>query len=315
MAYSAQPPRSDEISHEVAIDAIATLGEASVTALLEGPSPLDSWSADSKQRVLELAGLRTTSVELVKAQFPHLLGRPTVKNTPPSPFDSPELQESYEHHSGTLPVLITAPHNGWRKTLGDRTLPPIPHSKASDGATRFIAQDIHHFLGARDLPTPTVLIDAVHRRHRTPQTRASFEYKTYEALCTLRQQHIGPIVHLDLHGFSPHASTADYDLILGTAHRQTVGNTNADVQLANFAASHGYRTYVPKSEPAPGEVFSARSPATLVQRVASLALGQTGSIQIEISSNFRTAETREAGQQLAHDLGTFCLKWAQHAPI
>lgn|GEM_PF-4166552 len=311
VAYNVQPPRPDEISHEVAIDTISTLGQSAVTTLLEDKSPISDWPEPSKARVLELAALRDESVACVRRQFPDLFGSAVDTTDRTDTLMAPHLQESFWQQDGTLPVLVTAPHNGWRKTLGMQELPRAPHSKASDGATRFIAQDIHRFMQGCGQLTPTILIDAVHRAYRTPETRAFFEYKTYEALCKLRREHDGPLLHLDIHGFGKHPETQDYDLILGTAHRKTVGDSNADRQLASFTNARGYRTYLPNEEPQQGEVYTAQSPATLVQRVSQVAAGQIASIQIEISPNYRTKETQERGQQLAHDLGMFCVEWPQ----
>lgn len=282
-----------------------------VNLLLTDTSPISDWPDQSKQRVLELATLRDASVSRVHAQFPDLFDAPHGTIRSPGVPSTPHLQESFVQHHGELPVLVTAPHNGWRKMLGGQDLPRAPHSKAADGATRFIAQDMHHFLRDQDLPAPTVLVDAVHRSYRTPETRAFFEYKTYEALCNLRCEHSGPVLHLDVHGFGMHAETQDYDLILGTAHRKTVGDFSVDHELATFATDRGYRTYLPNEQPLPNEMYTAKSPATLVQRVSNLALARTASIQIEISPGYRTAETQDRGQQLAHDLGMFCVEWTQ----
>ncbi|HJP96570.1 MAG TPA: hypothetical protein VJ843_04325 [Candidatus Saccharimonadales bacterium] len=312
VAYNVQPPRPNEISHEVAIDTISTLGQTVVAALLANKSPISAWSEQSKQRVMELATYRNASVKQVHAQFPDLFTAATEATAHHGDSAwTPDLQDAFVQLNGTLPVLITAPHNGWRRALGERDLPRAPHSKASDGATRFIAQDIHRFLQARDLPAPTILMDAVHRAHRTPQTRAFFEYKTYEALCNLRREHDGTVLHLDIHGFGNHPETQDYDLILGTAHRETVGDSDVDHELASFTRAHGYRTYLPGTQPRPGEAYTAKSPATLVQRVAHLALAQTASVQIEISQRYRTQETQHRGQQLARDVGAFCVTWGQ----
>ncbi len=208
-----------------------------------------------------------------------------------------------------MPILVTAPHGGYRKQLGDHELTRNPGSKARDRATAEITREMRAAAGD-DLP---ILIDQLHRAYRTPQTLAHFESQVFSRLREIHERRDvdQPLLHLDVHGFRPTAATEPYDLILGTGHRTTMGGLDADHALAGYMSEQGYSVYLPTEKPIANERYAADGLGTLAQKVAHLALAQVGSVQIEINSAFRTSEGKKRGQRLARDLGEFCLDWAR----
>jgi hypothetical protein len=306
--------REGERLRATEIDALSTLGTTVVQAVLNETSVLDDWSDQQRDDVAHFAALRSAGCTRVMRAFPGLfLGKNILDDEPaqePSSIAQRLLAGTVERHEGMLPILITAPHNGVLKSLGTIALPQSRSSVAPDGATSNISRDIHTFLAQDGAPTPTVLIDRIHRMHRTPETRAFFEEQTMRAICELRERFDArPILHIDVHGYAGNEHTDQFDLVLGTGHRHTIGKLDADMQLAQFMAKRDYRVHLPTAFAQPNEHLTAENPGTLSQRVRSLKLPLVGSLQIEIHSRLRKAATMERGVQLARDLSRFCIAW------
>ncbi len=298
-----KPIQSPESQRTGEIDALSTLGGTAVCALLEDPrSPVSSWPDGDRALLERFTVLRTASEKGI--------------DVTPTPEEIPLefLPDTYTHHLGTLPILVTAPHEGRLTVVGNRQLVKNAHSVSRDGGSSYIARDIRAFLLAEGNEAPPVLVDNVSRAYRTPQTRAYFEGQTFRVLRAMRAVLAtdAPLLHLDIHAFGPKPETDAFDLIFGTGHRHTLGSLDADKELASFMRDHGYAVRLPTTTLYPDEHFTSDYAGTLAQRVRAQNIPHTGSIQIEIHRKFRTQEGKPAGQQLARDLGAFCLRWSKN---
>ena len=226
------------------------------------------------------------------------------------------LEGTLEIRQGGLPVLITVPHDGNLKTLRETELPTNTRSKGRDIAVNYIARDIFRYFTYSQSKHPSLIIERVHRTHATPQIETYFEEQVIKTLCNMLIYHNfqGPLLHIDLHGFGEQPVFGDYDLILGTGYRTTIGETQADIYFATFMQKEGYRVYLPGEEYKEGEKFSADNPQTLVQRVRSFQLPNVISMQIETWSRFRRKGSKYEGQTLSVDLADFIANWSNQIP-
>lgn len=299
---------------------LATMGEAAVETILSETEVTRDWTDEDRLELCRLAALRTAVEVQVAAQFPEFFPGVVAPNDyePPEPTtdDLPPdvLAQTSSCIAGTLPILVTAPHGGHRTHFGDHALAYRPEGRLRDGGTKEITQDTAAFV-TEVVPSQalSILIDEVSRQYRTSQTRTHFELQTFLRFCEMRRLFPAgtPLLHLDIHGFKAISENEMYDLILGTGHRTTTGGLDVDQALHDFMRDCGYAVYLPTTEPSEGEYFAADHANTLVQRVSSLALQNAGSVQIEISSKFRSREALPLGKKLARDLGTFCIEWSK----
>lgn len=302
------------------IDALSTLGESAVEALFSATDILDDWSPDEQRHVRRFAALRTDSEVQVARQFPALFPGIVLPASYESPAPTPEelpiesLNGTVDIRPGSIAALLTAPHGGHKTRFGNYQLPYDRREPLPDGATAEITLDARQYVAeaSEEQHSLSILADRVARRHRTPQTRAHFELQAFLQLCAMRQRFDAStsLLHLDIHGFAPGPRNEMYDLVLGTGHRSTVGDTDADRMFAAHMEALGYSVYLPTEEPTEGEVFAANHPGTLVQRFRSLGLQNIASVQIEINARFRTNEGLALGKKLARDIGSFCLAWS-----
>lgn len=302
---------SETVKRGTEIDRLSTLGRGIVDLIVRN-NLLEGWGARDAVTLQSFATWRQWGRARVKETFPELFRNKSkgIDNSlPPDGLPVSALEQGVEHQFGTLPVLVTAPHGGYKKSLGELALPQCPYSKLRDGATMEIARDIRNAADEK----LSVLIDLVSRQNRTPQTRAYFETQVMLRICEIHQQsNAAPLLHLDIHGFAPTVETDAYDIFLGTNHRATIGNSIADQLFAEYMMKNGYRIYLPTETRHRTEYYTAGHPGTLVRQVASLGLYNVASMQLEINARFRTHDRLEEGKQLARVIGRFCLEeWAQ----
>jgi N-formylglutamate amidohydrolase len=111
------------------------------------------------------------------------------------------------------------------------------------------------------------------------------------------------ILLIDLHGFKkqPRASR-HYDLILGTAHRETIRHGNIDSEFAEFMRQKSYEVFLPDRQPASpeGDLFSA---GQIVRCYAEKY--RINAMQVEVASIFREKDAEGRGQKLARDMAEF----------
>ncbi len=204
-------------------------------------------------------------------------------------------------------MLLTAPHDGELTQIGAYTLPEHP-DKFRDGATYAIAREAYEYLDNELSLVPTLIADLVRRNHRTPQTMEYFRNRVFGEIHKQTQAFADqPIRHLDIHGFRQRLPHQDYDLILGTAHRKTVGTHDTDFRIADFMRDRGYTVYLPTTEPHENESLTAEPAATLAQKVRTLGIAAVSTVQVEINRTFRTRDATERGCKLSRDLGDLCI--------
>ncbi len=120
-----------------------------------------------------------------------------------------------------------------------------------------------------------------------------------------------PKLLLDLHGFSTQPVIGEFDLILGTDHRTSVGDSIVDQQFADFMRARNYRVYLPTQEEVDGERFTASGSkrdgqiVPLVQEVVAANITNAVSMQLEIAWHFRQAGAKEVGTRLANNISEF----------
>ena len=208
---------------------------------------------------------------------------------------------------GTLPVLLTVPHDGTLHSLANVDLNHLLDSRPRDIAVRRVARDIFIHILKTSKKQPNLIIQRVHRSRITEQIQSYFEDKSVSMLEEIAVDSKRAGLLLDLHGFTKQPSFGEYDLILGTNHRQTVGGTNADREFAGFMRQRGYEVYVPQETPVDGELYGATDPRTLVQKARQQGPGNVVGLQVEIARHFRTRDATDVGQKLSGDMGDFMI--------
>lgn len=170
---------------------------------------------------------------------------------------------------------------------------------------RCVARDIYLHSLREYHETPSLMIQTVHRRFATTTIKSHMENSAAEMLAGIAEKNDNHGLLIDLHGFTKQPFFGEFDLILGTGHRKTVGNTDIDHKFASFMAERGYGVYVPSEESVTGELYGATLPRNLIQKMNMRGLSATVGLQIEIARHFRTADATERGKQLSRDLGDF----------
>lgn len=224
-----------------------------------------------------------------------------------------DLRYSLFVRRGTLPIVLTVPHDGFLEKVGqthlvkDEVLSPSPR----DEAVRVVARDIYTHVWNKIDQVPSLVICLVKRKFRTIQTQRYFEQAAINLLKSTAISNPGKrILHIDLHGFKEQPEIGDYDLIFGTDHRKSVGSS-ADIELANFMINRGYKVYLPTEEVRAGERYGAGGEigedkiSPLVQEVLATQMTQVDSIQIETARRFRQRGAETEGKKLSRDLGNF----------
>lgn len=178
------------------------------------------------------------------------------------------LEKTIFVRRGTLPVLLSVPHDGTLDSIGGVPLALYSGSKPRDFAVRPVARDIFIHILRSSRKSPDLLIQRVHRSFISSQIQSYFENKVINFLSEPTSSYrgeMGKVLLIDLHGFTKQPEFGEFDLILGTGHRQTVGESSVDYDFSSFMMDRGYRVYVPSEKPIPGELYPADRPSwTLV---------------------------------------------------
>ncbi len=212
---------------------------------------------------------------------------------------------------GDLPILITVPHDGRDIAVMGQGIMPIPGGTPGDRNVRYIANDLCDFVENRMDRRPSLVIDDI-KRSRRWATSPVFDRLVKYRMALLTGEFEGridkPPLFLDLHGFVKQPPFGDYDLILGTSHRTSL-QSDIDLQFGEYMERLGYAVYVPQEHPVEGELFGADSDRTLTRQVSN-EFPHVDCVQVEIHQDFRTAEGRERGVQLASDIADFVVEYA-----
>lgn len=189
---------------------------------------------------------------------------------------------------GSLPIVITIPHDGDLSELGGVQLPYQLSQGKRDLAVRKIGYEIYNFMAMRFGKTPIFINQLVHRRRMTPQIAQFYDDTVIEVLkSSIYQKNL---LFIDLHGCTKQPYFGTYDLIAGTDHRKTVKNSTLDYDIEAFLTQRGYSIYIPSAIPKAGEVWGATLERTLMQKMLRADLPHVVGIQIEIARWFRTPE-------------------------
>jgi len=189
---------------------------------------------------------------------------------------------------GSLPLIITIPHDGDLSELDGVQLPYQSSQGKRDLAVRKIGYEIYHFMAERYGKTPIFINQLVHRRRMTPQITEFYNDIVMKTLkSSIYQKNL---LFIDLHGCTKQPYFGTYDLIAGTAHRRTVKESTLDYDLEAFLTQRGYKVYIPSVIPKEGEVWGATLERTLMQKMLRANLPHVVGMQIEIARWFRTPE-------------------------
>jgi hypothetical protein len=223
-------------------------------------------------------------------------------------LDPEQLDKTLHIKRGLLPVLITVPHDGLLRSVSGIPFISNPNSRHRDVAVDVIAQDIYEYIADRmGGITINIVSEQVHRSCATPQTRAYLYWQSavlMQSLQATNQQ----ALHIDLHGCSNQPTFGEFDLIVGTAHCRTVGDSDIDKRFHQFMEASGYSVYLPTGKPIDGELFGADGEHNLTGMIHR-HLPQVPSMQIEISRKFRERGSKEIGQRLSRRIGDFLIDW------
>lgn len=105
---------------------------------------------------------------------------------------------------------------------------------------------------------------------------------------------------LDFHGFSKQPPYGQFDVILGTGNRRTVGS-EVDRELAEALRSKGYSVFLPEDE-GRGPLEDIYSADYTTRHYHELGVD---TIQVEIAKPFRTREGKQKGIDLSRVLSEF----------
>lgn len=116
------------------------------------------------------------------------------------------------------------------------------------------------------------------------------------------------VIVIDMHGFGRQPKTAPsggYDIIIGTANKETIRHGKIDCLFAEFMKGRGYSVFLPKRQPISpeGDHFSAGHTTRLYAKKHDI-----NAMQIEIFSKFRRREGQKRGEKLAADMAEFFSK-------
>jgi hypothetical protein len=212
-----------------------------------------------------------------------------------------------------MPVLLSVPHDGRKVTVAGQRIMRLRGGIPGDRNVRYIASDICDGIEGTTGQRPSLIVDEI-KRNRRWATSPYYDGHVIDRVAEIAEHHDASAqrpLFLDLHGFSNQPFFGEYDLILGTMHRASV-KSDVDRLFGAFMSERGYNVYVPEEEPREGELFTAEPVHTLTHQV-SLAVPAIDCMQVEIHHDFRTAEGRDRGVQLATDMADFIVEYDKTA--
>ncbi len=195
------------------------------------------------------------------------------------------------------PVVLSVPHDGYQAGhFKNMYAVRKKGSKDRDLRTWQLVRDINHPTEASD-PVCSIVHGYMSRdiidynrspsedddTHAYTDKKVKHFYSRYheeiEGLIFNALRHFGCAVLLDIHGFASRED--DYDIILGTQHRQTCKVYGFDITLAKYLREAGYSVYLPEEYSVKGERYSGRY---TIERHSSC---KNDAIQVEVSPKFR----------------------------
>lgn len=220
------------------------------------------------------------------------------------------LGNSFYFRKGNLPILFSVPDDGSDTVLGGIELVKNLESYPRDVAVRSIAKDIYIYVLKIAHVSPGMIIQRIHRSYVSEEIQDCFDNRIKSYLRNVSDSH--QFLFLDLHGFTKQPSIGNYDLILGTGHRKTVGQANIDFKFAEFMSQKGYKVYVPGEGKIEGELYMAEAERTEVQKILQMGLKNVIALQIEVSKSFRFGDSfdLDKGKKLSEDMGDFIIQWS-----
>lgn len=217
------------------------------------------------------------------------------------------------------PIVFSVPHYGLRRKefVGVFKSRPIESTQVEDEKT-------WHVVRQTNLPTPVASvarglmpreiidynrgaiggsfdIESNETAFGDPKVAQFYDYYHYLLVELLNEakKNFGRATLLDIHGFSQQPPFGEFDIILGTANKETVQN-GGDEQFADFFNKKGYRVFLPTTRARRGEILSGRF---TVRRHAGDCVD---AIQVEISSKYR--KNQKNRKKLTSDMREFVLE-------
>lgn len=235
-----------------------------------------------------------------------------------------ELVNSLFMRRGTLPIVLTVPHDGWLEKIGKTQLlkDSILSPGSRDMAARVVARDIYVYALRKIGQTPSLAICLVKRQYQSIQTQRHFESTAVNLIMEAKEHRPDRrTLLIDLHGFKEQPDIREYDLIFGTDHRRSVSGSNIDIELAEFMTNRGYSVYLPTEEIKEAERYGAGGErdadkiTPLVQEIIAAEIPGVDAVQIEIADRFRQRGTEREGKKLSQDLGDFLVHYGLNKAI
>lgn len=231
-------------------------------------------------------------------------------------------------------IILSIPHDGlWAHNFAGHFTPRPNGVMFADRHVTPIANDILLFCEEQDLPVdlvrllmPRTYLDA---NRPPPGTEAKYERFTDTAFFDERvrpvhEQYFAElgqaiergiqeygeenILVLDLHGFARNRrpmQTTDFDIVLGTYHRQTIPYGQPDKDLGGHLKDSSYCTFVPAEvDTLPnGDPFIGGYICEYLARTYTVNV-----IQIEIEKRFRVMGSQAEGVLLAQTFGQWLVR-------
>ncbi|MFH1193954.1 MAG: hypothetical protein V1661_03085 [bacterium] len=174
-----------------------------------------------------------------------------------------ESKNIVDYYAGSMPVIITARHDGHATVIGDEILPILRDQDINDHGTMLLGLMTRMELGKK----PFLLLNKIARNRCTPEMFGIY-YERALATARLCLEKWGKCFVFDLHRFYKYPPVGEYDIFLGTNHGQTAGGDFykefASLLTKEIKRKTEVKVYVPGKEPKDGERFGATREKTLV---------------------------------------------------
>ncbi|PIR66616.1 MAG: hypothetical protein COU51_02765 [Parcubacteria group bacterium CG10_big_fil_rev_8_21_14_0_10_36_14] len=191
---------------------------------------------------------------------------------------------------GNIPIVITVPHDGSLGRLITVDLPIRRPERQNDEGTLFLGADIRDCMKEKFGFRPYLIVQNVERRRLRRYIILNYYEKVLKCVKECLEKW-GKCILFDLHAFQHQPVIGNFDIMLGTNHRQTVcGNIDLEFgrRLANWVLwgtepfdRRNMYIYIPDGESRDGEKFCASKDFTLVKWIKNKE-PRSSAIQLEI---------------------------------
>lgn len=178
------------------------------------------------------------------------------------------LKRITEAIAGDVPIIITVRHDGQATVFGDEILPELGKG-SNDRGTMILGLKTHGRYMRVYGKKPFLILNKIRRNRCSPEMWGEYYEEVLHAVRFCLHKY-GKCFVFDLHRFYKYPAVGEYNVFLGTNHKQTMRD-GTDKRFADILVDCMWheeramiRVYVPGKEGKAGERFMADRPKTLV---------------------------------------------------